>query len=101
MNDYIFLMHNDAKDVADDENDRDWEPYLVKLRTSGIFSGGSAIGEGACFRKNGPSPEITAHISGYIVVQAANLSEAKKLLPGNPVFEAGGTVEVRELPRTS
>jgi hypothetical protein len=101
MNDYIFFMHNDARDIADDENDQNWEPYLAKLRASGNFSGGSAIGDGACFRKNGPPPEITAHISGYIVVKAASLSEAKKLLAGNPVYEARGTVEVRELPRTN
>jgi hypothetical protein len=33
-------------------------------------------------------------------VKAASLEEAKSLLAGNPHFEAGGTVEIRELPRT-
>jgi hypothetical protein len=28
------------------------------------------------------------------------LMHARALLPGNPVFEAGGKVEMRELPRT-
>jgi hypothetical protein len=32
-------------------------------------------------------------------MSAASLDEARKLLSGNPVFEAGGTVEIRELPR--
>jgi hypothetical protein len=32
-------------------------------------------------------------------VNAENLAAAKSLLPGNPVYEAGGTVEIRELPR--
>jgi len=29
-----------------------------------------------------------------------NQDDARTLLVGNPVFEAGGTVEIRELPRT-
>jgi len=33
-------------------------------------------------------------------VNAASLDQAKSLLIGNPVFEAGGTVEIRELPPT-
>jgi hypothetical protein len=32
-------------------------------------------------------------------VTANSLEEAKRLVIGNPVFECGGTVEVRELPR--
>jgi hypothetical protein len=32
---------------------------------------------------------------------ARDLAHARSLLPGNPVYEAGGTVEIRELPRTS
>jgi hypothetical protein len=94
MSDYIFLMHNDgAKTRAED-----WPAYFANLRASDGFDGGSAIGKGACFRKSGATP-ATSPISGYIRVQAASLDEAKKLLAGNPVYEAGGTVEIRELPR--
>jgi len=96
MTDYIFLMHNDA---AGAETDVAWEQYLRKLRSSGRFEGGSAIGPGECVSKQRRPTGITAHLSGYIRVQADTLEAAKKLLEGNPVFEAGGTVEIRELPR--
>ena len=43
---------------------------------------------------------MTAHLTGYIRVRAESLDQAKSLLAGNPLFEAGGTVEIRELPRT-
>jgi hypothetical protein len=33
-------------------------------------------------------------------VTADDIEQAKTLLNGNPHFEAGGTVEIRELPRT-
>jgi hypothetical protein len=51
-------------------------------------------------RKGASAPDITKHLAGYIRVAAATIDEAKSLLIGNPHFEAGGTVEIRELPRT-
>jgi hypothetical protein len=95
MAEYIFLMHNDSR-----RDDSAWLPYLRRLQDGGFFEGGSAIGEGECIRKSGTPPPVTAHLAGYIRVHAASLDQAKSLLIGNPVFEAGGTVEIRELPRT-
>ena len=45
MPDYILVMHDDA--VGDQS---DWQPYLDKLKQTGCFQGGSAIGEGVCVR---------------------------------------------------
>ena len=98
MTDYIFLMHDDA--IADID-DREWEPYLRKLQQSGFFQGGSAIGDGVCARKSGAPASVTAHLTGFIRVTAESFDQAKSLLIGNPVFDAGGTVEIRELPRTN
>ena len=95
MPDFIFLHHDDASG----DGGLDWDPYLSRLREAGVFQGGSSIGEGECVKKSGAAPEPTAHISGYVRVTAKSLAEARKLLPGNPVYEAGGTVEIRELPR--
>ena len=89
-------MHNDAPDGRDTV---DWESYLTKLKTGGHFEGGSAIGAGICAAKARVAPKITTHLSGYIRIQADNLHHAQRLLEGNPVFEAGGTVEIRELPQ--
>lgn len=95
MPDFIFLHHDDSPG----DGGLDWDPYLTRLREAGVFQGGSAIGEGCCVKKSGAAPEPTAHISGYVRITAANLAEAQELLPGNPVYEAGGTVEIRELPK--
>ena len=95
MAEYLLLMHGDA---ADDENA--WGPYVQRLKQAGCFEGGSAIGDGVCARKTGTAPAVTAHLTGYIVINADSLDHAKSMLTGNPLFEAGGTVELRELPRT-
>ena len=95
MADYILFMHDDA---VDDPNA--WDAYLPTLKQKGVFEGGSAIGGGICTRKGVAAADITKHLVGYIRVAAATIDEVKSLLSGNPHFEAGGTVEIRELPRT-
>ncbi len=95
MADYILFMHDDA--VADDP--AAWDTYLRALKQSGAFEGGSAIGDGVCLRNTGAAAPITRHLTGFIRVTAAGIDAARSLLAGNPHYEAGGTVEIRELPR--
>lgn len=96
MNDYILLMHNDVP--ADSDRSSEWGAYFAKLRQAGVFQGGSSIGDGVCASKAASAPQVTQHLAGYIRVRATDLEHARQLVIGNPVFEAGGTVEIRELP---
>lgn len=96
MKDYVLLMHTDTVCEVPDEL---WQAYFSMLRQKGIFGGGSSIGDGEIIRKDGRPGRITELLSGYIRVQAEDMAAAKALVSGNPVFECGGTVEIRELPR--
>ena len=98
MNDYILLMYNDVPEDRRRPAD-EWPAYFARLREANAFQGGSAIGGGTCVRKGGAISEISGHIGGYIRIRAVDLEGAQVLLAGNPVYEAGGTVEIRELPR--
>jgi hypothetical protein len=91
----MFLMHDDA--VGDAAG---WESYLAELQKVGAFQGGSEIGEGICARKSGSPSPISSHLTGFIRVSADSIEHAQALLAGNPVFEAGGTIEIRELSRS-
>jgi hypothetical protein len=95
MADFLLLMHGDYQTGAHQEN---WQPYLDFLSASGALRGGSAIGPGLCVRQLGEAPDISRHLVGYIKIEARDISHARELVRGNPVFEAGGTVEIRELP---
>lgn len=99
MADFLMLMHDDASSEGASSNN-DWGPYLVKLRASGCFEGGSAIGGGVALRKDGVTKAVTQHITGYLRFAADDIAQVEALVAGNPVFENGGTVEIRELPRT-
>jgi hypothetical protein len=95
MNDYLLLMHAGAPG----ESPHTWPAYFARLRAADAFQGGSAIGDGVCVSKNGTAEDIARHLTGYIRVRAESLDAARALLAGNPVYETGGTVEIRELPR--
>ncbi|MFO1070762.1 MAG: hypothetical protein U1E14_19755 [Geminicoccaceae bacterium] len=94
MAEYILLMHDDAGPERDG-----WDGYIAGLVEGGHFRGGSAIGAGLCVRRAG-APPPPSPLTGFIRIEAADLAQARALLAGNPAFEAGGTVEIRALPRT-
>jgi hypothetical protein len=48
---------------------------------------------------DGPYAEAKDVIGGYIVVEAGNLDQAAELAKGCPIFEVGGSVEVRPVQR--
>lgn len=115
MSDFLLLMHNDAVDIELANNTAAWNRYFGLLAQSGCFAGGSAIGAGRCFRKNNerssvvPIPESiqnaaisqanSDHLTGFIRLRVEHIAAAEAFLIGNPVYEAGGTVEIRELPQ--
>jgi hypothetical protein len=97
MADFIFLMHNDATQPT---QSADWAHYITSLRAGKHFAGGSALGGGTLVKSDAVSDAITSQIVGYMVINASDIEEAKRLARENPACRAGGTVEVRHLPRT-
>lgn len=97
MNDYLFLTHRLPQGSSAPSGA--WAPYLDRLRRTGHFSGGSAIGGGLSVSRSGVTSDTTSHLTGYIRISAHSIEDACKLLEGHPVIDAGGTIEVRELPR--
>ncbi|HVI25959.1 MAG TPA: hypothetical protein VM576_07190 [Xanthomonadaceae bacterium] len=95
MNDYIFLMYQAPEPI-----NLDWSSYFAQLRSTGQFAGGSSIGDGLTVSKSGASQATSKQLVGYIRVSADSLENARALLVGNPVYEAGGVVEIRELPKS-
>ncbi len=96
MNDYLLLMHDDATRPVPDAL---WDAYFSALHRSGVFEGGSAMGEGVGLRKDGPPGSVAVHLTGFIRIKAESLAAAQAWVMDNPVYLCGGTVEVRRLPR--
>jgi hypothetical protein len=99
VNDYLLLMHDDAPDRELAGSEDRWASYLGLLQASGRFDGGSSIGTGALYSRGREPAPVAGKLSGFLRIRAASLQEASGSLAGDPVYEAGGTVELRELPR--
>jgi hypothetical protein len=93
MRRYMLLMY----DTGGVEDPGGWDSYLEGLRESGRFEGGSSIGATAAHRKNADPTPQGAPLVGYLIVHADTIEAARSFLENNPVFEAGGTVEICEL----
>jgi hypothetical protein len=98
MKEFILLMYNDATNPTIAQNEHLWEAYLSALRRSEQFDGGSAIGTGIAVRKNHLDLPAEAEPNGFLRLRAESLADVRRFLEGNPIYEAGGTVEIRELP---
>jgi len=96
----MLLMYQDAPDTEAADDPKRWGQYIAMLRSTGQFDGGSSMGRGERLRKNQSSQPTGNDLGGFIRVRAVSLESARQFLAGNPVYEAGGTVEIRELPRT-
>jgi hypothetical protein len=93
MREFLLFMHGDAVDEAE----ADWPTYLDGLARGGRLRGGSSLGGGACFRRDGTQRPTSDHLTGFIRVAAESMEDARSCLAGNPVYEAEGTVEIRLL----
>lgn len=94
MKEFVLLMHNDS---VSPETGEAWQRYIAALHARAGFDGGSSIGAGGCYRKDGAPRGISDSLVGMLRVRADDLAGAREFLAGNPVFECGGTVEIREL----
>ncbi len=88
MAQFIMLMKGSGKA-------EDWAGYIEQLIKTGKFRGGSELSNGTCQRKGGNPACCT--VTGYMHFEADSTDDIIKLLPGNPVYEAGGSVEVLEI----
>ena len=76
-------------------NDTDWAQYIDSLTKTELFRGGSALGAGFCMIQTSQHTECT--VSGFMRFEADSIEQILALIHGNPVYEAGGEVEVLEL----
>ncbi len=95
MKHFLLIMHTDIGRAI---SPVDWESYIRKLQQTGNFNGGSSVGQGQSFKKGVASETVSHWIGGYMVISAEDHAQARSLIDGNPVFAAGGTVELRDLP---
>jgi hypothetical protein len=86
--------------------------WIDELKQSGRYEGGEPLeepgktlsGERGSIVTDGPFAEAKETVGGYFILLATDLNEAAEIAKGCPIFDNGGTVEVRKIapvPRSS
>lgn len=110
MKDFLLLFRNDLSNMpalspeemqAMTQRWMDWIGGIAaqnKLADRGnrLFPTGKVLRPGNVIT-DGPYTETKESLAGYSVVKADSLEEAAELAKGCPVFNVGGSVEIREI----
>lgn len=96
MTQYILLIHGNTKTrpTADE-----WDEFLTAARQSGLFQGGSAIGDRITLGDT-QSAKSSSHIAGYMRFDADDRQQIVDLLQKHPVIVHGGSAELCEMPKS-
>lgn len=110
MNEFVFLYRggmSSAQQPSAEEMQKQmahWQTWLGKLGQEGVLKDvgaplqneGKKVASGGVIT-DGPFSDGKELIGGYSIVRAKDLSHAAEIAQGCPVFEYGGTVEVRQV----
>ncbi len=88
MAEFMMLMKGSGAPEA-------WTSYINKLIDSGQFRGGSELGNGQCHSK--AKHDTLCSVTGFMRFEAESMDDITALLPGNPVYESGGSIELLEI----
>jgi hypothetical protein len=100
MPNYIFVYHGGKKPESAEEGEKVMAAWMAWFGGMGdaVVEGGNPVGQSSTVSAAGVAPDGCANpVSGYSIIQAANMDAATAHAKGCPMLADGGTVEVAEI----
>jgi hypothetical protein len=108
MSNFIYLFRGgqtpDASPERMQTQMQKWMNWIQRLKEQGIYitgeplqPGGKVISSAKKIITDGPFAEGKEVVAGFFMIRANSLDEAVDVSKDCPVFENGGSVEVREI----
>lgn len=110
MKDFLFVYRADQSVVAQRSpeevqiNTQKWMDWIggIAAQNKLVDAGNRLYPTGKVVRGNqvitdGPFTEVKETLGGYSLIKAGSLEEAVALSKGCPIYEAGGSLEIREI----
>ena len=105
MKEYILLFKggqtNSASDQELDDHERAWDLWMDSLEEEGVLIDGLPMKDHAVIvDKDGASARQESaddSVTGYLILETSDMEMAVEMAQDCPIFEFGGTIEVREL----
>ena len=109
MNDFLLVFRRDYKTKEIQPSPEQlqahlcrWREWVNDLRARDLLArpvqpweAGGMVLQNDKSVTDGPYAEIKESIGGFIVIKAGSYEEAAEIAKGSPIFELGGTVEIR------
>lgn len=89
---YLALMVNNASAPSTDDQ---WAAFFAQASESGIFAGGSALGDSSVL---GPQVGSADDVVGFMRFEAEQRQQVEDLLQLHPVVVNGGSIRIYECP---
>jgi hypothetical protein len=96
MTQYILCIQGNVTSAS---NSEEWESFFAAARQSGLFKGGSEIGQRMVLG-DAASAKSTDHIVAYMRFDADDKQQLLDLLKRHPVIVHGGSAELCEMPES-
>jgi hypothetical protein len=112
QNQYVLIIRSKTNIKASPEmiktNIQHWTAWMTDLGQHGKIAGGYRFPvEGITLTGADKAAKSTAYVAGgelvssFLIINAADLNEARKIATGCPTFELGGNVEIRQIQNTA
>lgn len=108
MSKFLYLFRGGDAAMAElspearQEHMQKWGAWMQGLAQEGklvdglpLERGGKIVEQGGDVIHDGPFAEGAEMVGGYLIVNAENLDAAVEISKGCPIYEAGGSTEVR------
>ena len=105
MKKYLYVFRGGDEGYADQSPEemqahmQRWGEWMAKVKAEGypLQSEGKVVGPGGKIVTDGPFTEGKEIVGGYVHLDAKDMDHAVELSKDCPIFEFGGTTEVREI----
>lgn len=98
MGKYLLTYHGGGMPETEEEGQRvmaAWGAWYGSLGAA-VVDSGNPVGAAKAISSNGSVSDSGNPVSGYTIVEAADMDAAVKLASGCPILQSGGSVEVGE-----
>jgi len=105
MQEFIFLFRGgkttDASEERLEKHEQDWETWMDQLDENGVLIDGLPMKDHAVIidQHGKTARDLSADdsVTGYLILEAEDMDAAVEMADGCPIFDFGGSVEVRGL----
>jgi hypothetical protein len=107
MSNFMFLFRGGETPTTPERMQaqmQKWMNWIQQLRNEGKYvagdpleSRGKVVSSARKIITDGPFAKGKEVVGGYFLIRAENLDEATEISKNSPIFESGGSVEVRPI----